>query len=66
MSKWPYPYSEDKPPPEKIYLGFDEEKGKILATWWVWPTMSDDVVYIRKDIVDKKLKELKNGNRKDN
>ena len=65
MSKWPHPYTEEKEPPEKIYLGFDEEQGKLRVTWWIWPTRSDDVVYIRKDIMERKLKEVKNGRESD-
>ena len=58
MSKWPKPYTDEKEPPRKIYLGFDEEAGRQTVTWWIWPTMPDDVCYIRSDIVAKELKEI--------
>ena len=63
MSKWPKPYTDEKEPPDRIYLGFDEEKGKQTVTWWIWPTGDDDVCYIRRDIVLKKIKEIQNADR---
>lgn len=52
-----YPASHD--PPDVLYLGIDTDTGKVQVTWWIWRMMDDDIVYIRKDLADKKYNELK-------
>lgn len=59
MSKWPSPYDGLHEPPEYLYLGVDEDKGNITTTWWIWRMKDDDIVYIRKDIADRRIRELK-------
>lgn len=59
MSKWPSPYDKQHEPPEVLYLGVDDDTGKIQTSWWIWRMRDDDIVYVRKDIADRRLKELK-------
>ena len=57
--KWPY--DDKKRPPERIYLGRNTENEEVIVSWWIWPTMDDDVCYIRSDIVRKELRAIKQG-----
>lgn len=56
VTSWPY---VDKEPPERIFLGLDKEHtGRVSVTWWLWPIGKGDIGYIRKDIVDERIKGL--------
>lgn len=56
VTSWPY---VDKEPPERIFLGLDKENtGRVSVTWWLWPIGKGDISYIRKDVVDERIKGL--------